>query len=300
MTGAMISLHHSHRTLAACFAMASCVGLVAASPGYAQVAVTSSTLVERTAAPGETYLGTITIHNSSNSVQVVSLSLADYGFYADGSTTFDEPGSQPRSNSGWIGLSQRAVSVLPHADAAVSYSVTVPSTTPPSGTYWSVVLVEAVPTSEASPGSTGLAIVPRFRYAVQVATHIERTGEPTLAFGTPNFLRRALAVDIMSPGVPGSSERAADSVFAPDYTLALDIRHAGTRACRPTLRLEVYRTDGTLAHRASAQRGLLYPGTSIRQIFELPSLSPGDYTFLLLADVGADKVQGTKFEVHVQ
>lgn len=300
MTGAMMGSHHSHRTLAACFAMASCVGLVAASPGYAQVAVTSPTLVERTAAPGETYRGTISVHNSSDSVQVVSFSLADYGFYADGSSTFDDPGSQPRSNSGWIGLSQRAVSVLPHAEAAVSYTVAVPSTTPPAGTYWSVVLVETVHPSEASSGSTGLAIATRFRYAVQVATHIGRTGEPTLAFGTPNLLRRALAVDILPAGVPGLSQRAADSVLAPDYTLALDIRHAGTRACRPTLRLEVYRTDGTLAHSASAQRGLLYPGTSINQRFELPSLFPGDYTFLLLADVGADKVQGTKFEVHVQ
>ena len=69
--------------------MALCMGLVAASSSNAQVAVTSSTLVERTAAPGETYRGTITIHNSSDRVQVVSFSLADYGFYADGSTTFE-------------------------------------------------------------------------------------------------------------------------------------------------------------------------------------------------------------------
>lgn len=300
MTWAMIGLHRSHRTLAACVAMASCVGVVAASPGYAQVAVTSSTLVERTAAPGETYRGTITIHNASNTVQVVSLSLADYRFDADGSNWFDEPGPQPRSNSGWIELSQRAVSLLPHADAAVSYTVAVPSTPPPFGTHWSVVLVEAARSSEASADPTGLAVVTRFRYAVQVATHIEKTGEPTLAFGTPNLLRRALGVEIMPAGLPGLSERVDDSVLAPDYTLALDIGHTGTRACRPTLRLEVYRTDGTLAHSASAQRGLLYPGTSIRQVFELPPLSPGDYTVLLLADVGADKVQGTKFQVHVQ
>jgi hypothetical protein len=283
--------------LAACFAMAWSLEMVAASPGYAQVAVTSSTLVERNAAPGETYRGTITIHNSSDKVQVVSFSLADYGFFADGSTTFDEPGSQPRSNSGWIGLGQRAVSVLPHADAAVSYTVAVPSTTSPSGTYWSVVLVEAVRTGEASAGA-GLAIATRFRYAVQVATHIGSTGEPTLAFGAPSLLRRALGVELT--GSSTSSQRAADSVFAADYTLALDIKHAGTRACRPALRLEVYRADGALAHSASAQRGLLYPGTSVNQTFELGSLPPGDYTFLLLADVGGDKVQGTKFPVHIR
>ena len=299
MTRGTTGSHRSRRTLA-CFAVALCMGLVAASSSNAQVAVTSSTLVERTAAPGETYRGTITIHNSSDRVQVVSFSLADYGFYADGSTTFDEPGSQPRSNSSWIGLDQRAVSVLPHADAAVSYTLAVPTATPPFGTYWSVVLVEAVHTSEASSGLTGLAIAMRFRYAVQVVTHIGTTGEPTLAFGAPNLLRRALRAEIMPAGVPGLSQTAADNVLASDYTLALDIEHNGTRACRPTLRVEVYGADGTLVHSASTQRGLLYPGTSIRQIFELGSLSPGDYTVLLLADVGADKVQGTKFQVHVQ
>ena len=135
---------------------------------------------------------------------------------------------------------------------------------------------------------------------MQVATHIGTTGEPTLAFETPNLLRRSLGVELMPAGLPGLSQRVDDSVLATDYTLALDIVHIGTRACRPTLRLEVYRADGTLAHSTSAQRGLLYPGTSVRQIFELPPLSPGDYTFLLLADVGADRVQGTKFQINVQ
>jgi hypothetical protein len=299
MTRIITNWHRSHRTFAACFAMAWGVGLVAASSGYAQVAVTSSTLVERTAAPGETYRGAITIHNSSDTVQVVSFSLADYSFSADGSTTFDEPGSQPRSNTSWIALGQRAVSVLPHADAAVTYTVAVPSTTSPSGTYWSVVLVEAVRAGDASPSSAGLAIATRFRYAVQLATHIGSTGEPTLAFGAPNLLHRAFGVEVIAAG-GGSSHKAVASLLAPDYTLALDITHAGTRACRPTLRLEVYQTDGTLAHSASAQRGLLYPGTSVSQTFELGSLSPGDYMFLLLADVGGDKVQGTKFPVHIR
>lgn len=260
-------------TLARSVALASCVGLAAASPGYAQIAVTSPILVEHSAAPGETYRDTMTIHNASDRVQVVSLSLADYQFQADGSNSFDEPGSQLRSNSGWIALSQREVSVLPHADASVSYSVTVPSSVSLSGTYWSVALVEATRSAEASSDPTVFALAPRIRYAVQLATHIGSTGEPTLAFGTPSLERSALG---------------------------LDIRHAGTRASRPMLRLEIYSTDGALAHSASAQRGLLYPGSSITQTFELPPMSPGDYTVLLLADVGTDQVQGTKFEVHVQ
>jgi hypothetical protein len=279
--------------LATCFA--ACVAVVTAVPAYGQIGVTSSTLVERTAEPGENYRGTIIVHNSSDKVQVVSLSLADYAFQADGSTTFNDPGSQERSNSGWIKLAQRAVSVLPHADAAVAYTVTVPMTAR-DGTYWSVVLVEAVRSSEAALPSGGLAVLTNFRYAVQVVTQIGNTGVHALAFGPPNLRRRTLGVRLIANDVPEAGEAVDDT----DYLLSLEISHAGTRACRPLLRLEVYGTDGTLVHDASAQRGLLYPGTSINQVFELGSLSPGDYTFLLMADVGEDKVQGTKFPVRIR
>ena len=73
----------------------------------------------------------------------------------------------------------------------------------------------------------------------------------------------------------------------------------GTRASRPAVRVEIYQPDGRLAHSATAQRGLLYPGSSIRQIFKLPPLSTGDYVALLMADVGSDKVHGRKFQLHV-
>ena len=54
--------------------------------------------------------------------------------------------------------------------------------------------------------------------------------------------------------------------------LAVDITGNGTRACRPAMRVEIYQPDGRLAHSATAQRGLLYPACSIRQIFKLPPL----------------------------
>jgi hypothetical protein len=85
-----------------------------------------------------------------------------------------------------------------------------------------------------------------------------------------------------------------------ERSLTIDIKDVGTRGCRPALRLELYEQDGALAHAATVQRGLIYPGASIRQTFELPALAPGVYTVLLLADSGLDKVQGTRFQIHVQ
>lgn len=251
-------------------------------------------MIERTMLPGEVYRDAITIHNSSKTIQAVSLSLADYRFDASGATEFDPPSTQPRSNVAWIALSQNTVSVLPHGDLAVSYSVKVPETTPlPLGTYWSVVLVQAA-RSEPMPES-GFAVVPTLRYAIQVATHVGRSGEARLAFGEPHLVRTGLTVAVN----PAARVRDESWALGSDSLLAVDITDNGTRACRPAVRVEIYQPDGRLAHSATAQRGLLYPGSSIRQVFQLPPLAPGDYVVLLLADVGTDKVQGTKFQLHV-
>jgi hypothetical protein len=270
------------------------IGLATAGSASAQIAVTSPTMIERTMLPGEMYRDTITIHNSSKTIQAVSLSLADYRFDASGATEFDPPATQPRSNVPWIALSQKTVSVLPHGDIAVSYAVKVPESAPqPHGTYWSVVLVQAARSS--APAESGFSVVPTMQYAIQVATHVGRSGEARLAFGEPHLVRTGLTVAVD----PAARLRDESWALGSDAMLAIDVTHSGTRACRPAVRLEIYQPDGRLAHSATSQRGLLYPGSSIRQVFKLPPLAPGDYVVLLLADVGTDKVQGTKFQLHV-
>jgi hypothetical protein len=278
-------------------AVAISMSLGAASAVHAQIAVTSPTIVETTGEPGTTYRDAIVIHNSSNSVQTVSLSRADYRFDAEGLTEFTDAGTEPRSNSEWIVLSQQSVSVLPHADVAVSYTVSIPSSPVlPVGTYWSVIFVEA--NRPATSTSTSLSIVPTFRYAVQIATHIGKTGEPKLAFSEPHVMRSSFSVALVNTSV--TVQTPTVSTLPAERSLSIDVEDVGTRACRPTLRLELYQQDGALAHAATVQRGLVYPGASIRQTFALPALPPGVYTVLLLADTGVDKVQGTKFQIHIQ
>jgi hypothetical protein len=255
--------------------MAMIVALVTARSASAQIAVTGDLIVERFAAPGETYKGAITIRNTTETVQVAVLSLADYRFDANGSNWFDPPGSHARSNTGWIALSQQAVSLPPQGTQVVSYTVTVPASTPrPLGTYWSVVLVEVEPRGEVAAGPSTFVITPRTRYAVQLATQVVgEARECRLTFAEPH----------VKPG-----------------EFAIDITDVEIRACRPKLRLEVYDADGALVHTATLRGSFLYPATSARQRFGLPALVPGGYSFLLMADVGADTLQGARFQIQVR
>ena len=178
------------------FALA--LGLATAAPASAQIAVTSATMIERTVLPGEVFRDAdCDSQLVEDHPEAVSLSLSDYRLDASGATELDARATLPRSNVTWITLSQNTASVLPNGDLAVGYTVKVPETaTPLQGTYWSVVLVEAV-RSEVDHAS-GFAIVPTLRYAIQIATHVGRSGEAKLAFGEPHLIRTGMTVAVES------------------------------------------------------------------------------------------------------
>ena len=259
--------------------------LVTVQSAAGQITVTGALIVERNAAPGDTYQGVITLRNTTNTAQTATLSLADYRFAAAGSNSFDPPGTNGRSNTPWITLSQQAVLVPPQGTQVVSYTVTVPgsaatyvlglpSGAPPlSGSYWSVVLVEGEDRSAAPSASSAFTITPKIRFAVQLVTHVGETGDCQLAFSNPRVQAGSMAVDVTGQG---------------------------RRACRPSLKLEVYDSTGALVHTATLRGSYLYPETSARQTFALAPLTPGSYSFLVLADVGADKLQGARFQVQVR
>ncbi len=237
----------------------------------AQVSVLSETVQEQAAAPGETYTGTVRVLNPSRVPQSVRVYQADYRFYADGTTHFDPAGSTARSNARWVAPGAGQVPLPPGGETTVTYTVTVPAGDSVTGTYWSAVMVEGVPLGGGAPGGpdgraqVGVGAV--LRYAVQVATHV-RGGSRRVRFTVP-------------------AVRAA-----PDggRTLDLTVENVGERGYRPSLWVEVYDAEGALRARRQQDRGLLYPGTSVRQQFALGALPAGTYKVVLFADTGDDAV----------
>ena len=246
-----------------------------ANTAAAQIAVVGNTVEERVAAPGETYAGTIVVRNLTQQPQPVRIYQTDYRFFADGTSHFDEPGTTPRSNATWITPTVRSLVVPPASEMSVTYTVQVPTREGLSGSYWSTVMVEGAP-SEAGRSSgarpqLGLGAV--MRYAVQVATHIGTTGVRTVAFENSRFLTN------------------------PDGTQAfeLDVKNTGDRAYRPALWIEVYDEAGTLRANARQERGLLFPGGSLKQVFALGRLAAGTYRAVVFADSGEDAVFASQF-----
>lgn len=260
--------------------------LAPAGGAAAQIAILNSTVQEASAAPGESHTGTIIVRNTTSEPQELKVYQTDYAFNADGATFYPEPGSTPRSNAAWISVSPSYVLLPPEADARIEYRVAVPAAggAPMSGTHWSMLMVEPIAKGSAEsahgapPGSRrGMGIQTRVRYGVQVVTHLGAEGTRTVQFS----------------GTRTTGARNGNR------TLEFDLANTGEVAYRPTLRLELYDSRGNSAGRFEAGRGLLYPGTSLRQRFDLGVLAAGSYYALIVADTGGESVFGARYELKL-
>ena len=162
---------------------------------------------------------------------------------------------------------------------AVPYAVVVPQDDSLRGTYWSLIMVEGAPTEPSGTGSAAgkpaMAVGAVMRYAIQLATHIQNTGTRTVQF----------------------SSAAAAKTTEGGAALDVDMLNTGERGYRPTLWVEVYDAAGTLRAKAKQARGLLYPGTSLHQHFDLGTLASGTYKAVIFADTGEDSVFATQYTI---
>ena len=245
----------------------------------AQISVVGSTVEERSAAPGETYVGTIVVRNLTPEDQPVRIYQTDYLFSADGTSNFAEAGTTPRSNSRWITPTVRSLIVPSNSEMTVSYTVVVPANDSLVGSYWSTIMVEGAPNEagRSSGGRPQVGIGSVTRYAVQVSTNIRDTGSRKVNFANSRFLTN-----------PDDSTQSFE----------LEVHNVGERAYRPALWIEVYDAEGTLKANARQERGLLYPGTSLKQAFALGKLAPGTYRAIVFADSGDDAVFASQFTLR--
>lgn len=258
-------------------ALAAALALTAPAAARAQIAVLSSTVEEKTAAPGEKYTGTIVVSNPGSQPQVARVYQTDYRFFADGTAHYDDPGTTPRSNASWITPQASRIVVPANSQVSVPYSIAVPLSDSLRGTYWSLIMVEGAPVEPPAGAAAkpAVAIGAVMRYAIQLATHIRNTGTRTVQFTTPAAARNASGA----------------------ATLDVDMTDTGERAFRPVLWVEVYDAQGALKAKAKQSRGLLYPGTSLHQHFDLGTLASGTYKAVIFADTGEDAVFATQYTI---
>jgi hypothetical protein len=260
------------------------LSLLAVPPARAQISVQGKTIRESESRPGDIYSGSFVVVNSSSEPQEAKVYQTDYSTSADGRNAYGPAGSSPRSNGKWVAVGGATLIVPPQSSREVPFTVTVPADPTLAGTYWSMVMVEGVPRASAesrqpsrAQPAVQAAVVTRIRYAVQIVTHVGPATKPAARFAAPTV------------------RTAKDG----GKVLAFDVINAGTRSFAPAFALELYAEDGARVKSAAAVREITYPGTSLRQQFDLGALPAGTYRALVTMDAGHDAVFGAQYTLKL-
>jgi hypothetical protein len=253
-------------------------------PASGQIIVEGELTRTTEALPGESYRGTISIANPGSEPQQVKVYQSDYAFDSEGRVFYNEAGTSIRSNAGWITFFPSRATVPRSDTVAVDFEVLVPDQPGMEGTYWSVLMVEGVPSdsieasgAEKTPPEVGLGVVQLFRYAIQIVTHIGSTGAPEL-----KILAARLEASEKGP------------------VLLLDVGNNGTRWLRPTVWADLYDTAGVAAGRSDAGALRIYPETSVRYRLDLAGVPPGLYKALVVLDGGGENVYGASYTLDLK
>jgi hypothetical protein len=258
------------------------LGLVlAATPALAGVSIIGGLTHERVVTRGEVYQGIVLLKNTDDNPEEAKIYLTDYHFSADGRIDYGPPGTRPRSNAAWIEVSPARCTIPPQEVVPVRYRCSIPQDPGLTGTYWSMLMVEGVPTG--SPEGSGptrdrmsFGIQQVVRYGIQMVTHIGATGTSTLTFTHTRLLKAAEG-----------------------RVLQVDLENTGTRWLRPTLWSELYDEQGVYVGRFDAGGQRLYPGTSARFKVDLSQVPAGTYKALVVADCGGDAVFGATYTLKL-
>ena len=250
--------------------------LVLAMPpaSRAGISVTSGLTYEKDAGAGAAYQGTLQLKNPGNASQEVKVYQTDYLFYADGRNLYGDPGTTPRSNAGWITFAPRRLVIPPGGTAQVAYAVAVPADDALAGTYWSLLMVEAVPADSPEAviqkkGKVTFGISQVMRYAAQMVTHISGTGERNLRFAQTRLVKE-------------NGRRI----------LQVDLENIGQIWLKPALWVDFYDEAGRSAGKFDGGKSRIYPATSARFTIDLSSVPKGQYKALVVADCGGDALFG--------
>lgn len=261
--------------------------VTSAGSTFAQISVRSELSDDREVQPGTTYEGVIQVANDTDEFQEAKIYQTDYRFYSDGSNVYGEPGQDARSNANWTRVSAPSITLPPRSMASVTYLVSVPEAVegkPLEGSYWSMIMVEAVPktspesTVNPETGEPEYALLQIMRYGVQVATHIQGTG----------------ASEVTMP------DSGLERLEGGELALRVIVENGGSRMIRPEIWVELYGEDGSAFGRRDGVQSRIYPGTSINQQIKLGDLEPGKYRALVILDGGGEEVYGAEYTLALE
>ncbi|MBS3766345.1 hypothetical protein KGY71_07470 [Candidatus Bipolaricaulota bacterium] len=240
-----------------------------------EILVKGDLLREFTLQPGETHQGEVAISNPGDEPTGFEVGKRDYLFYADGTNEYPPPGSTGRSNADWIEFSLPPdVSIEPGEEFPLNFEINVPDNSSLSGTYWSMIVIQATPPPAEAP-EEGIGVRQVLRYGVQIAVNIGDTGERK--------------IDLL--GVEPIKQTESK-------TVRVNVKNVGERAVSPITRLELYDDQGKKYGPFEGSEYMIYPGCSVSYSIPLEEVPDEQFQSVIIIDNGDEYVWGARKEIN--
>lgn len=243
---------------------------------FASIVITNGLTHTHNVKEGTVYKGIITIENTAKTSQNVKLYQKDYSYKADGTSYYNDPGSNERSNLQWIKLNTNLLKLEAKGKVDVAYEIVVP-TNIDAGSYWSVIMVEPVDEIKPSNDKPGVQIKSVIRYSIQIITTNDQPAEALLTFDAINLTKqdgkRVLQLDLSNNGQLYHTVEASIEIFD-------------------------NKTGSNKGTYLSSKLSLL-PNNSKRFTIDLSSLSPGKYSAAILAATHDEQIFGINIELDI-
>ncbi|HHS13605.1 MAG TPA: hypothetical protein ENN03_07520 [bacterium] len=256
-----------------------CVLFLIWNSAGAEVVIKSELTQEHTGGPGHNLRGSIVVRNQGKESEEVNIYQTDYLFYADGTNLYGDPGQTPRSNAAWVTFSPKRIAIPAGEEISVNYAVQIPNDSELKGTYWSLIMVEAIPRhltrDEIPVNAMGINVV--WRYGIQIVTHMADPGVTDLHFSSTRLVR-------------DEGKRF----------LQVDLENTGERWMKPAVWAELFDEAGKSMGKFEGTRMRIYPGTSVRHRIDLSGVPAGTYRSLLIADGGRDDLFGANYTLKIE
>ena len=250
--------------------------LLIGSYAAGEISVVGELYRERSTATGQSYEGTITVSNSSDSKATVKIYQTDYSTSASGKVIYGEPGSDPRSNSDWINIDQNRVQIAGNSRKSFRYEVRVPEKKL-AGSYWSTIMIDPLVSSSAKTNNGGSMLTQTIRYCIKIVTNIGTTGKRKLEIADVELYRKE------------------GKIF-----LKVGAENSGERVLFPQIWADIYSTEtGEKINRFEGGRKHIFPGSSVSYNIELSEISKGTYKTMLIFDNGDENVWGAQFKLNL-
>lgn len=252
--------------------------LVVVTAGIADLNVIGTLHDDRTVLPGKRYEGIIVLRNQDDQPQAVNIEQFDYSSKSDGSNDYGIPGSNKRSNAGWISLPVNKLIIPPKSDISLRYLVQVPNDTRLKGTYWSMIMLTPEdPKTEMETRENSVGIKTIIRYGYQATSQITDTGNVSVQF---------LSKDLVT------SEGKT--------ILRIGLKNDGARLITPAVWAEIFDSTGTNLGKFETIKQRLFPGSSISSDIDISKVPAGQYKALVIVDTGLTDPLGAQYDLVVK